>query len=199
MGTTTREITGLLRAWSRGDRTALEDLVPLVERELRQIARRCLERERSGITLQTTAVVNEAYVRLIDAGQVNWQDRAHFFAVCSQIMRHILVDHARARRTAKRGGGAQALPLNEAMAVSQDRAEDVVAIDEALESLSRLDPRKGQVVELRFFGGLSVEETAEVLHISPESVMRDWRLAKGWLLRELSREEQGGSGRVAAT
>jgi RNA polymerase sigma-70 factor, ECF subfamily len=195
---TPNEITGLLRAWSGGDRAALESLVPLVDQELRRIARRCLEKERHDVTLQTTALVNEAYLRLIDVKQVNWQDRAHFFAICAQIMRRILVDHARARQSAKRGGGVQSLPLDEALAACGEQAAGVVAIDDALEALAKMDPRKGQVVELRFFGGLSVEETAAVLHISPESVMRDWRLAKVWLLRELSREVHGGRGKGAA-
>ena len=197
MGCAPQEITGLLRAWSRGDRAALDSLVPLVEGELKRIARRCLDREPPDASLQTTSLVNEAYVRLIDAQQVDWQDRAHFMAVCAQIMRRILVDHARARRTAKRGGGAHPVSLDEAAVPVQDRPKDVVAIDDALDALEKMDPRKGKVVELRFFGGLTVEETATALRVSPETVMRDWRLAKAWLLRELSRREDDGSSTMA--
>ena len=178
------DITGLLRAWSEGDQAALETLIPLVDGELRRIARRYLEREPPA-TLETTSLVDEAYAKLIDARQVEWRDRAHFFAVCAKIMRRILVDHARARRSAKRGGGLRPIPLDEGLAVSQEKSADLVAIDEALDALSQFDARKGRVVELRFFGGLSVKETAAVLGISPETVMRDWRLAKVWLYREL--------------
>ena len=180
------DVTGLLRAWSGGDQAALERLIPLINGELRRIAKRYLQKERPDPSLQTTALVNEAYLRLIDAKRVDWHDRAHFFAVCAQIIRRILVDHARARHTAKRGAGLPPLSLDEALAVSAERTSDLVAIDDALDALSKVDPRKGRVVELRFFGGLSVEDTAHVLGISPESVMRDWRLAKVWLMRELS-------------
>ena len=180
------EITALLRAWSRGDEGALGSLIPLVDRELRSIAKHRLEAKRSDPILDTTALVNEAYVRLIDRKQSSWQDRAHFFAVCAKIMRRILVDHARARHTAKRGGGAPQISLNEVLAVAPEKASDLLAIDEALEALARIDGRKERVVELRFFGGLTIEETADVLMISPETVRRDWRLAKAWLLRELS-------------
>jgi len=179
-----QEITGLLRAWSEGDQAALERLIPMINGEVRRIAKRFLEKERPDPTLQTTALVNEAYLRLIDAKHARWQDRAHFFAACAQIMRRILVDHARTRRAAKRGGGVEAVPLNEEL-VSPERNSDLVAIDEALQALGKMDPRKGRVVELRFFGGLSVEETAEVLKVSSQTVLRDWRLAKAWLLREL--------------
>jgi RNA polymerase sigma factor (TIGR02999 family) len=179
------EITALLRAWSQGDEGALGSLIPLVDRELRRIAKRRLGAKRSDPVLDTTALVNEAYLRLIDRKQSSWQDRAHFFAVCAKIMRRILIDHARARRTAKRGGGAPQISLNEALPVASEQVSDLAAIDEALESLTRIDGRKGRVVELRFFGGLTNEETAEVLKVSPETVRRDWRLAKAWLLREL--------------
>jgi RNA polymerase sigma factor (TIGR02999 family) len=180
------DITALLVAWSKGDREALESLIPRVDEELRRIAIRYLERERPDPTLQTTALVNEAYLRLIDAQQVRWQDRAHFFAVSARIMRRILVDHARARQTARRGGGLRPVSLDEALVVSPERTSDLVAIDDALNELSKMDPRRGQVVELRFFGGLSVEETAEVLGISPATVMRDWTVARLWLMRELT-------------
>jgi RNA polymerase sigma factor (TIGR02999 family) len=191
------DITELLQAWSGGDPAALERLVPLVARELRLIAKRYLERESPDASLVTASLVNEAYVRLLGARQVAWKDHAHFFAVCAQIMRRILVDYARARRSAKRGAGMRPIPLDEALVVSQERAADLVALDEALEALSNEAPRKGRVVELRFFGGLSVEQTAAVLGISVESVTRDWRLAKAWLLRELSREGPHGPGTMA--
>jgi RNA polymerase sigma factor (TIGR02999 family) len=163
-------------------------LIRLVDPELRRLARLRLEPDRGDPILQTTALVNEAYLRLIQGAQVSWRDRAHFFAVCAKIMRHILVDHARARRTAKRGGGSPVIPLDEALVGAPEPAADLVAIDEALQALAKVDGRKGRVVELRFFGGLSLEETAEVLKVSPETVRRDWRLAKVWLLRELSGE-----------
>jgi RNA polymerase sigma-70 factor (ECF subfamily) len=184
------EITALLRAWSQGEEGALERLIPLVDQHLRAIARQRLESRRSDPILDTTtALVNEAYLRLIDRKQSSWQDRAHFFAVCAKTMRRILVDHARARQTAKRGGGAPSISLNEALAAATERSTDLVAIDEALESLSRFDERKGRVVELRFFGGLTIEQTAEVLKVSPETVRRDWRLARAWLVRELGAAE----------
>ncbi|MCZ2080294.1 MAG: sigma-70 family RNA polymerase sigma factor [Bryobacterales bacterium] len=179
------EVTGLLRAWSQGDQSAMEKLAPLVDRELRRIARRHMARQRAGHVLQTTALVNEAYVRLIDAAKAEWRDRAHFFAVCAKIMRRILVDLERANRAAKRGEGLALLPLDELLVVAPERNPDLVALDDAMLSLARIDPRKCDVVEMRFFGGLSVEETAEVLRVSPETVKRDWRLAKVWLLREL--------------
>jgi len=183
------DITALLRAWSQGEQGALEGLIPIVDRELRSIARHCLEARRHDPMLDTTTLINEAYLRLIDANQVSWRDRAHFFAVCAKIMRHILVDQARSRHTAKRGGGRPPISLDEALAVAPEPASDLVAIDEALEALTRVDGRKGRVVEMRFFGGLSIEETAEVLKVSPETVRRDWRLAKAWLLRELGAAE----------
>jgi RNA polymerase sigma factor (TIGR02999 family) len=190
-------VTRLLEAWSGGDRAALELLIPLLEKELHRIAKRHMAKERPGHTLQTTALVNEAYLRLIDAKKVSWHDRAHFLAVCAQIMRRILVDHARGHHSAKRGGGAQFLTLDEALAVSPEPGSDIVAIDDALGTLAKIDPRKGRVVELRFFGGLSVEETAAVLGISPDSVMRDWRLAKAWLIRELSPKDTCGPEQMA--
>ncbi|MBM3744355.1 MAG: sigma-70 family RNA polymerase sigma factor [Acidobacteria bacterium] len=183
------DVTGLLQAWSNGDEAALESLIPLVDAELRRIAARYLEREPPEASLQTTELVNEAYLRLIDARRVEWRDRAHFFAVCARLMRRILVDLARDRWSAKRGAGRSPLALDEALAVSWEPASDLVAIDDALNGLAKIDPRKGQVVEMRFFGGLSVEETAEVLKVSPQTVLRDWRLARAWLFKELSRED----------
>jgi len=180
------DITALLRAWSQGDQAALESLVPIVDRELHAIARRCLEARRHDPILETTSLIHEAYIRLIGGNQASWQDRVHFLAVCAKIMRRILVDHARARLTAKRGGGSPSISLNEALVVSAEPVSDVVAIDQALEALAKVDSRKASVVELRFFGGLTIEETAEVLKVSPDTVRRDWRLAKAWLLRELS-------------
>jgi RNA polymerase sigma factor (TIGR02999 family) len=182
-----QDVSRLLIAWSNGDEEAHEQLMPLVYEELRRLAHRHLGRERAGHTLQTTALVHEAYLRLIDQKEVRWQNRAHFFAVAAQMMRRILVDYARSRRFAKRGGGAQQVSLDEAMVVSNGRAADVVALDEALNALAEFDVRKSRMVELRFFGGLSIEETAEVLKVSPGTVMRDWTLAKAWLQRELRR------------
>jgi RNA polymerase sigma-70 factor (ECF subfamily) len=181
--------TTLLLAWGRGDQAALGRLLPLVHDELRRLARRHMARERVGHTLQATALVNEAYLRLIEITQVRWQNRAHFFAMASRVMRRILVDSARARRYQKRGGGAEQVSLDEALLVSKEPAQDLVALDAALDALAALDSRRSQVVEMRFFGGLSVKETAEALHVSADTVMRDWRLAKVWLLRELSRME----------
>jgi RNA polymerase sigma factor (TIGR02999 family) len=183
----TAEITRLLHAWRGGDEAALECLAPLVYGELRKIAHGYMRGERGGATLQATALVNEAYLRLVDAVRVDWQDRAHFFAVAAQMMRRILVDAARARLRTKRGGHLAKLNLDEIPDLSSGRSGDVVAVDDALNGLAKLDPRKAKVIELRFFGGLSVEETAAVLKISPQSVMRDWRLARSWLMRELSR------------
>ena len=182
-----KEITRLLVAWGDGDRSALEELAPLVHTELHRLAHHYMGRERHGHTLQTSALVNEAYVRLIDWKEVRWQNRAHFFAVSAQLMRRILVDFARDRQYLKRGGGALRVSLGEAEAFSVERGADLVALDEALTGLAEVDRRKGQVVEMRFFGGLSVEEVAEVLKVSKETVMRDWRLAKVWLLRELDK------------
>ncbi len=179
------QVTDLLVAWGRGDPSALEDLVPLVHGELRRLARRAMARERGGHTLQTSALVNEAYLRLVDLSRVRWQDRAHFFAMSARLMRRILVDHARSRASRKRGGGAKRVSFDEALVVSAERGADLVALDDALQALAVVDARKSQVVELRFFGGLSVDEAGEALGVSPETVARDWRLAKVWLLREL--------------
>jgi RNA polymerase sigma-70 factor (ECF subfamily) len=175
----------LLRAWSDGDRGALDRLAPIVYDELHRIARRYMKGERPGHSLQTTALVNEAYMRLVDYKSMQWQNRAHFFAVSAQLMRRILVDHAR-RHNLKRGGGVHHVPLEETAMVGGDRDADLVELDDAMNALARIDPRKVQVVEMRFFGGLSVEETAEVLKVSPVTVMRDWSTAKAWLYRELA-------------
>ena len=183
-----KEVTQLLVAWGSGDPHALQELMPLVYRELRRLAHGHLRRERPDHTLQTTALVHEAYLRLVDQQEANWKNRAQFFAVAAQMMRRILVDYARARQYAKRGGGAQPVELDEAMVVSSDRAAEVVALDEALLRLAELDSRKSRLVELRFFGGLSIEETAEILGVSPGTVMRDWTLAKAWLQREMTHE-----------
>lgn len=181
-----KEITRLLVAWGDGDQAALEELTPLVYEELHRLAHHYMSRERPGHTLQTSALVNEAYVRLIDWKNVRWQNRAHFFGVSAQLMRRILVDFARSRHYRKRGDGMQALTLDEAAIVSDDKGSDIVALDEALTSLAQLDSRQSKVVELRFFGGLNIEETAEVLKVSPGTVRRDWSLARAWLHRELS-------------
>jgi RNA polymerase sigma factor (TIGR02999 family) len=178
-------VTGLLLQWGDGDASALEQLLPLVYDELHRIARKHMGHENPGHSLQATALVNEAYLRLIDAQNVAWRDRAHFLAVSARIMRHILVDHARARRYQKRGGDAVRVVLDEALVVTSQPAHDFVALDDALEALAKFDDRKSRVIELRFFGGLSVEETATVLKVSPATVMGDWRLAKAWLQREM--------------
>jgi RNA polymerase sigma factor (TIGR02999 family) len=183
----TSETTQLLRAWADGDRGALEQLTPRVYRTLRRIAGYQLQNERPGQTLQATALVHEAYLELIDITNVNWQHRAHFFAVSAQIMRHILLDRARRRVAAKRGGDAERVNLDELPDVGGGRARELIALDDALNTLAGIDPRKARVVELRFFGGLSVEETAAVLAISPETVMRDWKFARSWLQAELGR------------
>lgn len=183
---TSPHITGLLVAWTHGEESALAQLTPLVHRELRRLARSYLRRERDGHTLQTDALVNEAFLRLIDLSRIEWRDRAHFFALAARLMRRILVDYARSRQYQKRGGGAQQIPLDEAGALAVDRGADLVALDDALAALAAVDARKAQVVELRFFGGLSVDEAAKALQVSPQTVMRDWRFAKMWLLRELS-------------
>jgi len=184
---TPEDITGLLRAWTDGDHQALEHLIPLVDRELRRIARRYINRRRrSEPGLETSSLLNDAYVRLLGMKPGSLQDRAHFFALCARIMRGILVDHARARRCGKRGDGLSPLTLTEQLAQTPQADWDLVAIHEALDALTKLDPRKGQVVELRFFGGLTFEEAAEVLKVHPNTVKQDWRLAKLWLLREMS-------------
>jgi RNA polymerase sigma factor (TIGR02999 family) len=182
-----QDITQLLLAWNEGDQAALDRLMPLVIHELHRLAHRYMAGERAGHPLQTTALVNEAYLRLVDSSRVRWRNRVHFFAVSAQLMRRVLVDVARARKKLKRGGDAIAISLDDAADVSSARTVDVIAVDEALQSLARFDERKSKVVELRFFGGLSVDETAEVLNVSGVTVMRDWGLAKAWLLRELDR------------
>jgi RNA polymerase sigma-70 factor, ECF subfamily len=183
------EITRLLQAWRRGDEGALDKLTPQVYRELHRAARHCMSQERDGHTLQTTALINELYLRLSDLKLIDWQNRAHFFALCARQMRRILTDQARARQSQKRGEGAKAVSLDDALVISPEPPADLVAVDDALNQLAKFDDRKSQVVTMRFFGGLSVEETAEVLKVSPETVARDWRLAKAWLMRELSGNE----------
>ena len=175
----------MLLKWGQGDETALVRLIPLVQRELHQIARRCMAGERAGHSLQATALVNEAYLRLINAHDVAWHDRAHFLAVAARVMRRILVDHARAGQYQKRGGDAVRVTLDEALVVASEPDQDFVALDEALTALAAVDARKSQVVEMRFFGGLTLEETAEALQVSRDTVKRDWKMAKLWLLREL--------------
>jgi RNA polymerase sigma factor (TIGR02999 family) len=189
-----RDVTQLLLAWSRGEEEALHALIPLIYRELRQRARRYMGRERPGHTLQTTALINEAYLRLVSSNPVAWESRSHFFAVAACMMRRILVDHARTRRSLKRGGEGRPVSLDEELLVSASPARDLVTLDDALEALSALDARKGRVVELRFFGGLSVEETAGVLKVSSQTVLRDWKLAKVWLLREMKRGARPSGG-----
>jgi RNA polymerase sigma factor (TIGR02999 family) len=181
------EVTGLLLAWSDGEQTALEKLMPLVYAELHRLAKRYMRREHAGHTLQTSALVNEAYLRLIDARSVRWQNRAHFFAVSAQIMRRILVDFARAKQNLKHGGGAQQVTLDEGLIVSPESGADLLALDEALERLAVLNERQSRVVELRYFGGLNEDEVAEALKVSPRTVRSDWSLARAWLYRELSR------------
>jgi RNA polymerase sigma factor (TIGR02999 family) len=181
------EVTQLLRRWSDGDPDALDQLVPLVEAELRRLARAYMARERRGHTLQATALVNEAFVKLVDARTLRWRDRAHFLGISARLMRRVLVDHARGRGYQKRGGGAHKVTLDVALIAAPPQDLDVMALDRALEALAAVDERKSRVIELRFFGGLSVEETAEVLHVSTDTVKRDWRIAKLWLVRELER------------
>jgi RNA polymerase sigma factor (TIGR02999 family) len=183
-----QQVTELLLAWSQGESSALDKLVPLIYAELHQLAHRYMAGERFGQSLQTTALVNEVYLRLVDCSRVQWQNRAHFFAVSAQLMRRILVDVARSRGYLKRGAGVRPLSLEQSPDMFEPPDPSLVALDDALNALAAMDPRKGQVVELRFFGGLTVEETAEVLKVSQETVLRDWKLAKVWLLRELSRE-----------
>jgi len=187
------EVTGLLRAWGQGDESALEKLVPLVYDQLHLAARRYMAGERPGHTLQTTALINETYLRLVNVRHVKWQNRAHFFAICARLMRRILVDFARSRGYQKRGGEATQVDFDEALLVSPEPGSNLVALDEALQLLARVDERKSRVVELRFFGGLSVREAAEVLKVSVDTVMRDWKLAKVWLLRELSGDAAHGA------
>ena len=180
------QVTQLLKAWGNGDEAARDELMTLVYAELHRLAHQYLKRERPGHTLQTSALVNEAFVKLIDQKDVRWQNRGHFFAIAAQLMRRILVDHARIRRAAKRGGSASPVSLDDALVISNERSAEVVALDEALTALATVDERKSQIVELRFFGGLSIEETAEVLAVSPGTVMRDWTPAKAWLRREMT-------------
>jgi RNA polymerase sigma-70 factor (ECF subfamily) len=185
-----QDVTTLLRAWSHGDGTALERLTPLIYDELRRLARSHIRRERAGHSLAPTALVNEAYLRLVDASEIEWQDRVHFFSVSSRIMRRVLVDAARKRTAQKRGAGGlradgSSVDVDRITTAGSDRAATLCALDDALEALTRLDPRRAQVIELRFFGGLSVDETADALGVSPQTVMRDWQLARAWLMREL--------------
>lgn len=186
-------VTALLVRWRDGDDAAAQELLPLVHHEMKRIARRHMAGERRGHVLQTTALVNEAYLRLVDARRVQWRDRAHFLAMTARVMRRVLVDFARARKNQKRGGALQRITLVQDLPVPCETPEDVIAVDAALDALAVQHPRKSQVVELRFFGGLSVEETAEALGVSQETVLRDWRFAKSWLLRELSRQTAQGS------
>jgi RNA polymerase sigma-70 factor, ECF subfamily len=193
------EVTQLLRAWGQGDCEALQRLTPLVQKELHRLAHKYMRQEGPGHTLQTTALVNEVYLKLVDVHEVSWQDRVHFFAISARMMRRILTDFARSRNQQRRGGAALHVPFDEALVVSQKQHAEIVAIDEALVELAALDPRKSQVVELRFFGGLSVEETAEVLKVSPKTVKRDWRFAKSWLHRVLSGDKGDEAGTFAAS
>ncbi len=187
METSSPQVSQLLQRWSAGDSAAFDQLLPLVYGELRRMARRYMGQQGANHTLQTTALIHEAYLRLVGQEEMRWENRAHFFGVAAQAMRHILVDYARARQTAKRGGEARAVSLEEAAVVSDERAAELVALDEALAELAQLAPRQCQVVELRYFGGLSVTETAEVLKVSPDTVTRDWNQAKAWLYRELAK------------
>ena len=188
---TPHEVTRLLIDWGNGDRAALDKLTPLVHEELRRMARQYMSRERPGHTLQTTALVNEAYLRLVDQRQAHWQNRAHFFAVAARVMRHILIDHARQHVRAKRGGKTQRISLDEAAVMSPERASDLLALDEALDELATIDPRRSRVVELRYFGGLNIDETAEVLKVTPTTVSRDWRWAKAWLYKAVTGDDDG--------
>ena len=181
-----QEVTQLLADWGKGDRSALDKLFPLVQSELRRIAQRQMSQERPGHTLQATALVNEAYLKLAGQQGFDWHNRAHFFAVCAQVMRHILIDHARAHARDKRGGGAIQVSLNEALLVAEDQAAHFIALDDALRVLEGLDSQKGKIIELRYFGGLSIEEAAEVLNISPRTVRREWQRAKAWLYRMMT-------------
>ena len=190
MTSSPQEITQWLVAWSDGDKAALDKLMPLVYTELHRIAKRYMERENPGHTLQTTALINEAYLRMVDQSEAHWQNRAHFFGVAAQVMRHILVDYARARHRIKHGGEMQQVSLEEAAVISQEPAAELLALDDALDALAAIDARKSRVVELRYFGGLSVEETAEALKVSPVTVMRDWSFAKAWLYDALNQSSQ---------
>jgi RNA polymerase sigma factor (TIGR02999 family) len=187
MSTAEGPVTQLLLRWNSGEDACLDELLPLVDQELRRIAHRQMRKEREGHTLQTTALVNEAYLKLVDQSRANWQNRAHFLGVASGLMRRILVDHARGLCRAKRGGAPDHLPLDEGLVFSPAKSAALIALDDALDSLAQLNPRKAQVVELRYFGGLSVEEAAEALSVHPNTIIRDWRLAKAWLKREIAR------------
>jgi RNA polymerase sigma-70 factor, ECF subfamily len=187
------EVTGLLQAWSAGDEEALQKLVPLVYRQLHRAAQHYMAAERSGHSLQATALIHEVYLRLVDVRGIDWQNRTHFFAICARLMRRILTDFARSRNYQKRGGASPHVPFDESLLVSSEPDTDLVALDDALTRLALVDERKSRVVELRFFGGLGVEETAEVLKVSNQTVMRDWRLAKAWLLRHLSKGNHHGA------
>ena len=189
-----QRVTELLLAWGDGDVSALDQLIPLVHAELRQIAARCMARERLGHTLQPTALVNEVYLRLVDVERIRWQNRAHFLAMAARMMRRILVDFARSRHYQKRGGGGQRVEFDEALIIDVGRGHDLLALDDALDDLARVDDRQSQIVVMRFFAGLTVEEIAGVLEISPATVMRDWKLAKAWLLRELDRTSPEADG-----
>jgi RNA polymerase sigma factor (TIGR02999 family) len=184
------QVTGLLRAWSDGDERALEALIPVVYGELRRLARLFMSRERHGVTLQPTALVNEAYLRLVDIRRVRWQDRAHFFAFSARVMRRVLVDMARSRASLKRAGGVHRVSFDEGLVAANEWSASLVALDDALDALAKHDERKSRVIELRFFGGLDVDETAEALGVSPRTVMRDWRLARAWLSRELAKDQK---------
>ena len=186
MEASSQHLTQLLVAWGDGDQSALDQLIPLVYDELRRLAHSHMRRERPGHSLQTSALVNEAYVRLVDQTNIQWQNRAHFFGIAARLMRQILVDYARRQRYAKRGGNAQRVVFDDLTIVSEERTADVVALDDALKTLAEIDPRQCQIVELRFFAGLSIDETAEVLSVSPGTVMRDWTFAKAWLRRALT-------------
>jgi len=191
------EVTQLLVDWGNGNKAALDQLMPLVYKELRRLASQYLRRERHNHTLQSAALVNEAYLRLVDYSNLRWQDRAQFFGLAAQLMRRILIDHARSHHYAKRGGGAHRISLDEAAVLSEERASELVALDDALTSLAAVDPRKSQVVELRFFGGLNIEETAEVLKLSSMTIQREWRWAKAFLYREMSNRGSDGAGTLA--
>jgi len=193
MAAASEGITQLLINWRNGDKAALDQLTPLVYEELRRLARGFMGKERQNHTLQTSALINEAYLKLVDQDETNWQNRAHFFAVAAQIMRHILVDHARSYGYEKRGAGAQRVGLDDAKVFSEERAGELVALDEALTNLATVDPRKSRIVELRFFGGLNIDETAEVMELSPTTVQREWRAAKGWLQRFIKGENPAKS------
>jgi RNA polymerase sigma factor (TIGR02999 family) len=184
----THEVTELLIEWSNGNKTALDKLMPLIHEELRRLAHHYMSHERPGHTLQTTALVNEAYLRLVNRKSVHWQNRAHFFAIAATLMRSILVDHARSHAYAKRGGDARKITIDEAMIVSKERAAEVVALDDVLKQLANFDPQQSRIVELRFFGGLTIDETAEVLALSPATIKREWSTARAWLYRELRKK-----------